>query len=153
MIVEPERYVEQFVAAGAHWLTVHAEATVHLHRTIQQVRDAGAKPGLALNPLTPLAVLRDALPAIDLALLMSVNPGFGGQRFITGTLERLRTVRSWRDELNPECRIEVDGGIDLETARAAAEAGAGVLVAGSAIFGSRTGVERSIEELRRAANG
>jgi ribulose-phosphate 3-epimerase len=153
MIVEPERYVEDFTAAGANFLTVHAETGPHLHRTLQLIRDAGARPGLALNPLTPLAVLREALPELDIALLMSVNPGFGGQSFIPATLERLRTVREWRDELNPECRIEVDGGINCETAAPVVAAGADMLVAGSAIFNERTGPGQNIEALRRAAIG
>lgn len=153
MIVEPERYVEAFAGAGANWLTVHAETGVHLHRTLQLIREAGAGPGLALNPFTPLAVLREALPELGLALLMSVNPGFGGQNFIPATLERLATVRAWRDELSPECRIEVDGGINVETAGAAVAAGADVLVAGSAVFGSRSGIARNISDLRRAATG
>jgi ribulose-phosphate 3-epimerase len=151
MIVEPERYVERFIAAGADWLTVHAEATVHLHRTLELVRDAGAKPGLALNPLTPLAVLREALPELDLALLMSVNPGFGGQRFIPGTLERLRTVRAWRDEMNRSCRLEVDGGINRDSVAAAVSAGAELLVAGSAVFDPRAAVAENISGLRAAA--
>jgi ribulose-phosphate 3-epimerase len=151
MIVDPERYVERFVASGAHWLTVHAEATLHLHRTLQLIRDAGATPGVALNPLTPLAVLREALPEIGMALLMSVNPGFGGQSFIPATLDRLRTVRGWRDELNQSCRLEVDGGINPETAAATVSAGADILVAGSAVFNGDYDVGTSLTTLRRAS--
>jgi ribulose-phosphate 3-epimerase len=151
MIEEPERYVEAFRAAGAEWLTVHAEATVHLHRTLERIREAGARPGLAVNPYTPLTVFRDALPSLDQALLMSVDPGFGGQPFIPATLARLRTLRSWRDELQPACRIEVDGGIAEKTIAAAAEAGAEVMVAGSAVFGGESAMASNIAKLRRAA--
>ncbi|MEX2543027.1 MAG: ribulose-phosphate 3-epimerase [Trueperaceae bacterium] len=153
MIVEPERHVEAFAVAGADWLTVHAEASTHLHRTLQLIRNGGAKAGLALNPLTPLAVVRGALPELDLTLLTSVNPGFGGQSFIPATLERLGVVREWRDQLNPECRIEVDGGINIDTAGAAVAAGAELLVAGSSVFNGRSGIAQNIGDLRRAATG
>lgn len=135
MIVEPERYIDAFRSAGADRITVHAEATVHVHRALQQIRAAGASPGLAVNPLTPLAVIRDALPYCDTVLVMSVNPGFGGQSFIQATIGRVEQVRLWRDDIRPDCQIEVDGGISVETAPAVAAAGADVLVAGSAVYG------------------
>jgi ribulose-phosphate 3-epimerase len=135
MIREPERHLEAFAEAGAAVITVHAETSPHLHRTLERVHDLGCKSGLALNPLTPLAVLEDALPDLDLVLIMSVNPGFGGQSFIPGSLGRLRRAAELRDRLNPDCLLEVDGGIGPETIAEATAAGADVLVAGSAVFG------------------
>lgn len=150
MISKPHDYVEAFAEAGAHYLTVHAEASVHLHRLLVQVREVGARVGLALNPLTPLAVLEGALPYIDLALVMSVDPGYGGQEFISGTLSRIEAVRRMRDRINPNCVIEVDGGINVKNAGAAAAAGAEVLVSGSAIFGGHVSVRENIADLRAA---
>ncbi len=151
MIVEPERYLADYEAAGADGLTVHAEVSPHLHRTLQQLADLGVDRGLALNPLTPLDVLEDALPSLDLVLAMSVNPGFGGQAYIPGTDERLRRIAEMRDRRNPACAIEVDGGIGHATAARAVEAGAEILVAGSAIFGSAD-IANAVAELRRAAS-
>jgi ribulose-phosphate 3-epimerase len=151
MIVHPERFVEAFADAGADYLTIQGEATPHVHRALQMIRRAGAKPGLALNPLTPLGLFEEALPYLDLALVMSVNPGFGGQSFIPASLERLRTVRKWRDDLNTGCAIEVDGGINQGTAGSAVEAGAELLVAGSAIFNEEGSVAENLGALRRAA--
>lgn len=136
MIEAPERWAAAYVAAGADLVSVHAEATPNVHRAIAAVRSAGAAVGLALNPLTPLSVLEEAFPELDLALVMSVDPGFGGQRFLPGTLARLERVRAMRDVLAPAARIEVDGGIDATTAGNAVRAGADVLVAGSALFGA-----------------
>ncbi len=150
MIEEPERYVERFATAGADIITVHAETTAHLHRLLSQVRESGVRVGLALNPLTPLTVLEGALPYLDLALIMSVNPGFGGQEFIQATTLRLETVRRMRDRTNPNCLIEVDGGITVDTAPLAVAAGADVLVAGSAVFGSMGDVAANVAALRRA---
>lgn len=150
MIVEPERYVADFREAGADRITVHAEASPHLHRTLQLIADAGARPGLAVNPLTPLDVVRDALPYCDTVLIMSVNPGFGGQSFIPASLERVEQVRVWRDAVRPGCRIEVDGGVNVDTAPQLAAAGVDVLVAGSAIFGGGD-VAGNLAALRRAA--
>lgn len=150
MIVEPERYVEDFRTAGADRITVHAEVSPHLHRTLQRIRDAGASPGLAVNPLTPLAVVRDALPYCDTVLVMTVNPGFGGQAFIDASIARAEQVRIWRDDVHPECLIEVDGGISVDTAPAITAAGADVLVAGSAVFGSGD-VAANLAALRKAA--
>lgn len=150
MIEQPERFVERFAEAGADIITVHAEATSHLHRLLSQVRESGARVGLALNPLTPLTVLEGALPYLDLALIMSVNPGLGGQEFIQATTLRLETVRRMRDRSNPNCLIEVDGGINKDTAPLAVAAGAEVLVAGSAVFGSMGDVATNIATLREA---
>lgn len=151
MIEEPERYVEAFTAAGASNITIHAEATPHVHRALQMIHDSGARAGLAVNPLTPLDMFRDALPDLDLALIMSVNPGFGGQSFIPGSLDRLRTLRTWRHDLNQECMIEVDGGINTETAAEVVRSGADILVAGSAIFNEQGTVADNLAELRGAA--
>ncbi len=150
MISEPERYVTDFVEAGADILTVHAEATHHLHRLLGQVREAGAKVGLALNPLTPLDVLEGALPYLDVALVMSVNPGFGGQSFIPASTLRVEAVRRMRDRMNPNCLIEVDGGLNVKTAPLVAAAGADVLVAGSAVFGGHGTVAENLAALRAA---
>ena len=151
MILAPERYLEMFAEAGADIITLHAEATPHLHRAIEIIRDSGAKAGLAVNPLTPLTVYEEALPFIDLALIMSVNPGFGGQRFIESSLRRLRTVAGWRDGLNPMCTINVDGGIDPHIAPRVVEAGADVLIAGSSVFSSMNSVQENLVALRTSA--
>lgn len=148
MVEGPERFVDAFSKAGADIVTVHAEATVHLHRALELIRDSGARAGLAVNPLTPLQVVREALPYCDLILIMSVNPGFGGQQFIASSLQRVVTVRDWRDELNPGCEVEVDGGIDRSNAPRLVEAGADVLVAGSAVFGGMDSVADNITQLR-----
>ncbi|MCS7067842.1 MAG: ribulose-phosphate 3-epimerase [Meiothermus sp.] len=137
MIVEPERYLRDFAQAGADWITVHAEATPHAHRAVQQVKELGKKAGLAINPATPLEALLPLLPELDLALLMSVNPGFGGQKYIPASTERIRRLRGWRDQLNPGCLIEVDGGIKPENIAEVYRAGADVVVAGSALFNSQ----------------
>ncbi|WP_287370964.1 ribulose-phosphate 3-epimerase [Oceanithermus sp.] len=150
MIVEPERYVERFVAAGADVVTVHAEATPHVHRTLQLIRSAGAKAGLAVNPATPLDWFEDVLGELDLALLMSVNPGFGGQRFIPRSLERLERLAALRDRVNPGVRIEVDGGVGPANAAELVRRGADVLVAGSAVFGGGAVAEK-LRALRDAA--
>lgn len=149
MIEEPERYLGEFAAAGAHRITIHHEATRHPHRALQMIREAGLAPGLAINPLTPLEALREALPSIDLALVMSVNPGFGGQAYIPESTARIERLREWRDELNPDCLIQVDGGINTATAPLAVRAGAEVLVAGSAVFNDRPPAE-NLAALRAA---
>ncbi len=150
MILEPERHLAAFAEAGADILTVHAEVSPHLHRSLERIREKGVRAGLAINPLTPLEVVREALPHLDLVLVMSVDPGFGGQRFIEGSLGRLRTVAAWIESLNPSCELEVDGGIDLETAPGAAAAGANVLVAGSAVFNRKASVAENLAALRAA---
>ncbi|WP_437733195.1 ribulose-phosphate 3-epimerase [Sorangium sp. So ce1335] len=136
MIVEPERYVAEFAAAGADRISVHVEASPHLHRTLQQIRDAGARPGVVLNPHTSEESIRHVLPDLDLVLVMSVNPGFGGQRFIPGALSKLRSLRRAIDEAGLDITLEVDGGIAPSTAGQVVAAGARALVAGSAVFGA-----------------
>lgn len=148
MIKQPERFLPEFAEAGADIITIHAEATVHLHRTLKRIRELGVRAGLAVSPLSRLEVYLDALPLLDLALIMSVDPGFGGQSFIDSSLNRLNVLRDWRNELNPECIIEVDGGINTLTAPMAASAGADLLVAGSAVFNKRASVAQNLEALK-----
>ncbi|WNG30132.1 ribulose-phosphate 3-epimerase [Cystobacter fuscus] len=137
MIVEPEKYVEAFVKAGADILTVHAEACTHLHRVLQQIRHAGARPAVVLNPATPLSAVEEVLGDVDMVLLMSVNPGFGGQGFIPHTVDKVRRLRAMLDARGLHTHIQVDGGINSETARLVVAAGADVLVAGSYVFGAK----------------
>ena len=134
MIVEPEKYIESFRKAGADVITVHYEVCPNLHRTLQQIRATGAKVGVALNPHTPVTVLEDVLEMLDLVCLMSVNPGFGGQKFIYQTLNKIRKLRTMMDERNIDCHIEIDGGVGLQNAEVILQAGADVLVAGSSVF-------------------
>lgn len=134
MIVQPERYVERFKEMGADILTVHWEACVHLHRTIYQIKNADMLAGVALNPHTPVAGLEDVINDVDMVLIMSVNPGFGGQRFIERSLHRIAELKAMIKRNKSECLIEVDGGVDLSNAQALVDAGADVLVAGNAIF-------------------
>lgn len=137
MIVEPEKYIEQFRRAGAHVITVHAEACPHLHRTVHQIRETGALAGVALNPSTPVSVLEDIIEDIDLVCIMSVNPGFGGQKFIYRTLPKVRQLRELIDTRNANVLIEIDGGVGLQNAESLLQAGADVLVAGSSVFGAK----------------
>jgi len=134
MIVEPERYIERFAAAGAYSITVHYEACPHLHKTIQSIHEAGAKACVALNPHTPVELLTDILSDLDMVLVMSVNPGFGGQQFIHHTLAKVARLRAMAHQINPELLIEVDGGVGLHNTAALSSAGANVLVAGNAVF-------------------
>ncbi len=136
MIVEPERYVEAFAKAGSDIVTVHAEVSPHLHRTIQAIRATGARAGVVLNPSTPLDCLEYVLSDVSLVLLMSVNPGFGGQSYVPAVTEKIRRLRRMADERGLELDIEVDGGIKPSTVGGAAEAGANVFVAGTAVFGA-----------------
>ncbi|XXX76016.1 ribulose-phosphate 3-epimerase [Sorangium sp. So ce134] len=136
MIVEPERYVDEFAAAGADRISVHVEASPHLHRTLQQIRDAGARPGVVLNPHTSEESIRHVLPDLDLVLVMSVNPGFGGQRFIPSSLTKLRSLRQAIDQAGLDITLEVDGGVAPSTSGQVIAAGARALVAGSAVFGA-----------------
>ena len=139
MMEKPERYIQTFADCGADGITVHAEASTHLHRTIQSIHAAGVKAGVALNPDTPLSVLDYVLEDLDMVLIMTVNPGFGGQSYIPAMTEKIRTLRSLAKEKNPDLLIEVDGGINASTIRTVLEAGANVCVAGSAVFsGDRT---------------
>ena len=134
MIEQPERYIDEFVAQGAQTLGVHVEACPHLHRTLQQIRRAGARPSVTLNPATPAEAIREVLPAVDQVLVMTVNPGFGGQAFIPETLPKLRAIRGWIEEGGRDIDLEVDGGIGLDTVEQAALHGANVFVMGSAFF-------------------
>ncbi|MER3430586.1 MAG: ribulose-phosphate 3-epimerase [Blastocatellia bacterium] len=136
MIVEPGRYAAEFVKAGANLVSVHVEADRHLHRTLASIRDAGGKAGIAINPATPLSLLDEALQYADFVLLMSVNPGFGGQKFIGPSLEKLRRLKRMIDDRQLNVRIEIDGGIDASNIAEVVAAGAQIVVAGSAIFGS-----------------
>jgi ribulose-phosphate 3-epimerase len=136
MIVEPEKYVDDFRKAGADYITFHYEATVHPHRLLQQIRATGARAGVGINPGTPVAMLQDLIEDIDLLLVMSVNPGFGGQPFIERAITKLGEARALRDARNPACEIEIDGGIGIKNIERAVEAGADVLVGGSSIFGA-----------------
>ena len=152
MIVKPERYLEDFAQAGADHITVHFEATYHPHRAVQKVKELGKKAGLAVNPGTPLEAFEPLLPDLDLALLMSVNPGFGGQRYPPTATERLRRLKAMRDRLNPACLIVVDGGINRDTVAEARRAGADVAVAGSALFNDKP-VAENLKALRLALLG
>ena len=136
MIVHPERYIEDFRKAGADILTVHYEACVHLHRTIQQIKAAGMKAGVALNPHTPVGLLEDIIGEIDVVLLMSVNPGFGGQSFIEHTVEKVKKLKQLVASAGANTLVEIDGGVNFETGRRLVEAGADALVAGSFVFNS-----------------
>ena len=147
MIVEPEKYVEAFAAAGASLISVHVEASPHLHRTLHQIRQAGARPAAVLNPATPAELVGDVLDDLDMVLVMSVNPGFGGQRFIPRALDKIRRLRQLLSSRGLKVDIEVDGGIDPDIAPKAIEAGANVLVAGTAVFHAKD-YGAAIAELR-----
>ena len=147
MIVEPEKYFEAFAKAGADLITFHYEACNHIHRAVQQIKGLGVKAGVVLNPHTPVSVLEDIIGDLDLVLLMSVNPGFGGQRFIERTYEKIRKLRAMIDEQGLSTLIEVDGGINTANASSLFEAGADVLVAGHAVFKSQD-PERTISLLK-----
>ena len=150
MIENPDSYLEEFIKAGAAWLTVHQETCPHLHRTIQRIRELGARPGVAVNPSTPVESLVDVLPFVDLILVMTVNPGFGGQRFIEECLAKVaRLARQLESRGLSHVQIEVDGGIDPTTAPRVVAAGASVLVAGSAVFGQGS-IEENIGAIRRS---
>jgi len=152
MIEAPERYLEDFADAGADRITVHQETCPHLHRTLEEIRRLGPLPGVALNPATPVAAAAEAVVHLDLLLIMSVNPGFGGQSYISSSTGKIRRARALLDDAGRSgAELQVDGGVDAGTAGPAAEAGATVLVAGSAIYGHPEGVEEAIRELRAAA--
>jgi len=147
MISEPGRYAEQFVKAGAKMVSVHVEADAHLHRTLMSIRNAGAMPGVVLNPSTPVGAVEEALWFADYVLVMSVNPGFGGQKFIAESVEKVRRLRQMIDERGRPVRIEIDGGIDRTNIETVVAAGAEIIVAGSAIFGT-SDPEVAVKELR-----
>ncbi len=150
MIAEPERYVDDFAEAGASVITVHQEATPHLHRVVQQVKEAGAKAGVALNPATPPYLLEELLPELDLVLVMSVNPGFSGQAFIPGSVRKVGRIRGLVDTLGAGALVSVDGGVKPSNARALVDAGADVLVAASAIFRGEGTIPENVGAFRQA---
>ena len=151
MIVDPDRYIQTFADLGAAVLTVHAEACTHLHRTVQAIKAAGMKAGVALNPHTPISVLEEVISDLDLACVMSVNPGFGGQKFIENTYDKVRRLRALANANNAEVMIEIDGGVTSENAEALVQAGADVLVAGSFVFKSENPTE-TISDLSSVVN-
>lgn len=148
MISEPDRYLEDFARAGADSLLVHYEGDFHLHRTIHAIKDLGKKAGVVINPATSSVVIEEILSDVDLVLVMTVNPGFGGQKFIHNTLGKIGRVRQMIDTVQPGCDLEVDGGIDFASAPLAVKAGANVLVAGSSIFHDKRGVAAAMNALR-----
>lgn len=150
MIEDPDRHLEAFAEAGAGTMTVHAEAVTHLHRTLAEIRKLGARAGVALNPATPVSALEEVVAAIDCVLVMTVNPGFGGQAFIAESYDKVRRVRALLDARGSGANVEVDGGVDAGNAAALVEAGADILVAGASIFGSGDAA-RATADLRRAA--
>jgi ribulose-phosphate 3-epimerase len=149
MIEKPERYIEAFAEAGTDRLTVHVETCPHLHRTVNQIKEAGMKAGVTLNPATPASSLVNILPHIDLVLVMTVNPGFGGQKFIPSMLGKIKVVRQMIDDVDPSILLQVDGGISPANAGQIVRAGADVLVAGNSIFGQRN-VKLAIQQLRKS---
>ena len=151
MIVDPDRYIDTFASLGASVLTVHAEACTHLHRTVQGIKDAGMKAGVALNPHTPIHMLEDIIGDIDLVCIMSVNPGFGGQKFIQNTYDKVRKLRTLINDKNATTLIEIDGGVNATNASKLVEAGADVLVAGSFVFSAENPTD-TIKNLREVAN-
>lgn len=147
MIENPDQYIEAFANAGADYITVHVEACKHLHRTISLIKSLGVKAGVVLNPATPVSMIQHIIKDIDMVLLMSVNPGFGGQSFIPEVLPKIREVKQMADQFNPTLEIEVDGGVNEETAKLCIEAGANVLVAGSAVY-NKADRKKAIEAIR-----
>ncbi len=150
MIENPDYFIPDFASAGANWVSVHVEACRHLHRTLEHIREHGMEPAVVINPATPVAFLDEVLPLVHHVLVMSVNPGFGGQKFIPFTLDKIRRLAEIRKERNLNYRIEVDGGVDHETIKSVVQAGADLLVAGNAVFGKGDG-ETATRELTLAA--
>ena len=151
MVEEPGRYLADYAAAGASLLTVQVEACKHLHRTVQQITALGCKAGVALNPSTPVEAVREILPFVDMVLVMSVNPGFGSQRFIETSTSKLRRMRKLMDDLDPLADLQVDGGVDTHNIADIVAAGANVIVVGSAVYNGRASVAENITRLRQAA--
>ena len=151
MVDEPEQVVPWFAESGASIITVHVEASTHLHRVVQVVKEAGLRAGIALNPGTPVSAVEEALPEVDMVLVMTVSPGFPAQRFVPSVLPKIRRMRALLDELGSEAELEVDGGINAATAPQVVAAGARVLVAGSAAFNARSSVADALAQLRRSA--
>ncbi|MFZ3073457.1 MAG: ribulose-phosphate 3-epimerase [Thermodesulfobacteriota bacterium] len=152
MIERPEDYVKSFRSAGADIITIHAEATVHLHRLIQAIKEDGAKAGVSINPGTPVEAIEEVLDCVDLVLIMSVNPGFGGQQFIPSSIGKIKKLRKILDERGLKAILEVDGGIKVSNIKEASMAGADMFVAGSAVFGS-SDYKKTIEAMRRETQG
>jgi ribulose-phosphate 3-epimerase len=150
MIVEPEKWIGEFVDAGSDSITVHVEATPHLHRLIQSIRDAGARASVAFNPATPIAAIEEIVPLVDQVLLMTINPGFGGQSFLAETVDKIRRLRKLVDRVNPKCVIQVDGGISVDTIGEASAAGATSFVAGTSVFAGNGSIAANIAALRSA---
>ena len=148
MISNPDSYLDEFVEAGSDSFLVHWEGNANLHRTVHRIRSLGKRVGVAINPATPAGVLEEILQEVDQVLVMTVDPGFGHQNFLHSTKSKIRRVRQMIERIKPACDLEVDGGIDAETAREAVEAGANVLVAGSSVFGDREGVAAGVKSLR-----
>jgi len=151
MIASPQQFIGAFADAGADLITVHVEATQHLHRLVESIHQHGKRAGVALNPATPACMLEEIVPFADLVLVMTVNPGFGGQAFIESMLDKIARVRALADESRPDCDIEVDGGINSATVGRVAAAGANVLVAGAAVFAAPEGIGEALSTLRRLA--
>lgn len=152
MIQEPDRYLETFAKAGANNITVHVEACLHLNRTVHHITELGCQAGVALNPATGIECVREILPFVDMALVMTVNPGFGGQRFIETSTSKIRRLRKLMDELNPTCDLQADGGINVETISDVVFAGANVFVVGSSVYNAQGTVAANLAALRRAAS-
>lgn len=148
MVERPENVVERFIEAGADRITIHTEASPNLLTTLETIRQHGLKPGAAINPDTPAEAVRPVLEIVDLVLVMTVNPGYGGQAFIPECMDKVKTIRAWLDEVNPEALIQIDGGVNAETVGTAYEAGGRVFVAGSAVFGHPDGIGVGIKTLR-----
>ena len=151
MIENPDLYIEEFVQAGADIVTVHQEVCTHLHRTIQKIRELGAKPGVALNPGTSLETVRNLLPDVDLLLVMSVNPGFGGQSYIEASTAKLSRARAMMDEIGSDAELQVDGGVGVANVEAIVNAGASVVVAGSAVYRHPDGAAAGVRAIRSAS--
>jgi ribulose-phosphate 3-epimerase len=151
MIEHPEQFISEFVKAGADIITVHVEACPHLHKTIRLIKELGVKAGVSLNPATPIGAVEEFLPHVDLVLVMSVNPGFGGQTFIPETLPRIANMRKILDDRGLSAELEVDGGINADNAPDIVKAGANVLVAGNSVFRAKEGIARAMRRLREAA--
>ena len=150
MIENPNQYLEQFVDAGADVLTVHVETSVHLHRTIYRIKELGVRAGVALNPATPLSAIEEILPDVDVVLVMSVNPGFSFQKYISSSTEKIHRLRRLLDRSSSKARLEVDGGVTAANVGEIARAGADVIVAGNAVFGGRASIRENIHALRQA---
>jgi len=148
MITNPDLFLEEFVAAGSDSFLVHWEGNCNLDRTVRRIKELGKRAGVAINPATPASVLEEILPEVDLVLVMTVNPGFGHQHFLRSTLSKIQRVRQMVERMKLNCEVEVDGGVDEETAPLAAEAGADVFVAGSSVFGNKAGVTAAMDRLR-----